>query len=293
VRAAALLAALLAAGPAAAQEAPAECPSGTHRVLTNNPYDPFHCVKDGAESAKSALSRVDGPKGFEFRPRCPRGYRPQATKNSLQPYRCVRSGGQDSSPELTPMGDPGAPPPAEDSPASGCPRGKVPVRTNDPLNPYHCVAQAERLTVEDSGSFERYARARRISFEYPRSFRVQDAWDEDVPTLYLSLDDGRPGKPVTITVSLLKQSQASYQDIDAAMGKDFDWQGAKDGGLIPVAGRRARVTYVPGDTRSVYLPMSKESYYSFVYSAPADSYERYLPAFEHLLKTLRLGAHVR
>ncbi|MDE2293496.1 MAG: hypothetical protein KGL53_15550, partial [Elusimicrobia bacterium] len=231
MRAALVLAALLAVGPATAGEAPAECPSGTHRVLTDDPYDPFHCVKDGAES-KSALGKVDGPKGFEFRPRCPRGSRPVSTGDSLQPYRCVVSGAPSTDPDLAPLpGAPSAPGPTQAAPGSaGCPPGKVPVRTTDPLEPYHCVAQASRLRVVDPGSFTRYTRERRISFEYPRSFRLQDSWGDDVPTIYLSLDDGRPGKPVTITVSYLQQEQTTYQDMDAAMARDFDWQGAKDGG---------------------------------------------------------------
>ncbi|OGS39356.1 MAG: hypothetical protein A2506_11280 [Elusimicrobia bacterium RIFOXYD12_FULL_66_9] len=106
--------------------------------------------------------------------------------------------------------------------------------------------------------------------------------------MYLTLDDGSPGKPVTITVTKYEQRQPTYQELDSAIARDIEWQRAQDGGVIPVAGLKARLTYVPGDARTVYLPLSQDSYYSFVYSAPAETYDSYLPTFQHLLKSLRL-----
>lgn len=285
--------ALLAAAPAGAANEPVECPAGTHRISTDNPYQPFKCIT-ADEEKKKGFDAVVGPKGFSERPRCPRGTRPVASPGSLQPYRCVRQSAADTDPELAPIraDDDAPPPPAEeqeeDPLTRGCPPGKRKVRTNDPLQPFQCVVQATRVHVLDEGSFARFSIPRTLSFEYPRAFRVQDAWKEDVPTLYLKLDDSSAGKPVTITVTRYDQSQPTYQEMDAAIGRDVEWQGAKDGGNIPLAGQRARVTFVAGDTRSVYLPISKESYYSFVYSAPADSYETYLPAFSRLLKSFRL-----
>ncbi|MDE2510631.1 MAG: hypothetical protein KGL74_05870 [Elusimicrobia bacterium] len=287
-------AALGAAGPARAALEAAECPSGTHRILTDNPYNPFKCVKAGADE-KSGFESVVGPKGFATRPRCPHGTRPVAAPdNALQPYHCVRVTAADADPELAPIrGEDDAPPPepseAEADPLTqGCPPGKRKVRTNDPLRPFECVVQASRVRVIDEGSYTRFSIPHQLSFEYPRSFRVQDEWKEDVPTLYLKLDESTAGKPVTMTVTKYDQSQTTYQEMDAAITRDVEWQGAKDGGKLPLAGLTARVTYVAGDTRSIYLPVSKESYYSFVYSAPADTYDNYLPAFNRLLKTLRL-----
>ena len=290
--AALLLAAALAA-PARANEA-AECPKGTHRIATNNPYEPFRCVTQDAEP-KKGFDSVVGPKGFSTRPRCPYGTRPVANPdNALQPYRCVRAAAGDTDPELAPMrGDDDAPPPdesqvEEDPMTRGCPPGKRKVRTNDPLHPFQCVVQATRVRVLEEGSFTRYTIPRELSFEYARVFKVQDAWKEDVPTLYLRVDNESTGKPVTITITRYDQSQPTFQEMDAAIARDIEWQGAKDGGTMPVAGARSRITYVPGDTRSVYLPVSKQSYYSFVYSSSADDYENYLTAFTRLLKTLRL-----
>lgn len=289
--AAVLLAAALPAG--AANEA-AECPAGTHRIATDNPYEPFKCVTADAER-KKGFDAVVGPKGFATRPHCPHGTRAVANpENSLQPYRCVRATAGDTDPELAPLkSDDDAPPPEqgqqeEDPMTRGCPPGKRKVRTTDPLHPFQCVVQATRVRVIDEGSFTRFSIPHELSFDYPRQFRVQDAWKEDVPTLYLKIDDASAGKPVTITITRYEQSQSTYQEMEAALARDMEWGGAKDGGTMPLAGARARITYVPGDTRSVYLPTSKQSYYSFVYSAPADSYENYLSAFTRLLKSLRL-----
>jgi len=289
-----LLAALLTAPSARALEQ-AECPAGTHRISTDNPYNPFKCVTTTQDN-RNGFDSVVGPQGFATRPKCPHGTRPVAApENSLQPYHCVRISASDSDPELAPMhGDDDAPPTEatdveEDPLTHGCPVGKRKIRTNDPLRPFACVVQASRMHTLDEGSFTRFSIARQISFEYPRSFRIQDQWKEDVPTLYLKLDDPSvAGKPVTITVTRYDQNQTTYQEMDAAIARDVEWQNAVDGGRMPLAGGKARITYVPGDTRSVYLQVSKESYYSFVYSAPADAFDNYLPAFTRLLKTLRL-----
>jgi hypothetical protein len=293
----AALALVLAARPAGAKDfEKAECPAGTHRISTDNPYNPFKCVTAAEDDNKKGFEAVVGPKGFATRPRCPHGTRPVSSPdNSLQPYRCVRITAADSDPQLAPMrDDEDAPPPEpteseEDPLTRGCPPGKRKVRTTDPLHPFHCVVQASRVRTIGEGSFAHFSIPRVLSFEYLRAFTVQDSWKEDVPTLYLKLEDSSAGKPVTITITRYEQEQTTYQEMDAAIARDVEWQGATDGGSMPLAGGRARITFVPGDTRSVYLPRTKESYYSFVYSAPAESYENYLPAFSRLLKSLRFA----
>lgn len=302
---AALLLSVLAL-PAAAQvhEEPAECPAGQHRVQTDNPYDPLRCVPDD-QAPKKGFDSVVGPKGFSTRPRCPRGTHPVSSTNSLQPYRCVRDSVEGADPELAPIRAGGEDPDenaaqgdaadaeAADPMTVGCPRGKRKVRTNDPLNPFQCVAQATRVRTLDEGSFSRYTIPRQLSFEYSRAFRVEDSWKEDVPTLYLKIDDANAGKPTTITITYSESNQNTYQDLSTVVARDSEWRGAKDGGVQTVAGRRARVTFVPGDARTVYLPVSKDSYYTIVYSAAAENYESYLPAFSRLLKTLRLDRNLR
>jgi hypothetical protein len=302
VNRAACLAALLAAAaaPARAAEEPIDCPAGTHRVSTDNPYAPFRCAT--ADEDKKGFDAISVPNGFTTRPRCPRGTRPVAAAgSSLQPYRCVRATSDDPDPELAPMrGDDGAAPePASGTPSaaagggrdplsSGCPQGLRKVRKNDLLHPYQCAPLPSRGAGLNTGAPQRYSIAGQIAFEYPSAFRVQDAWSEDVPTLYLKIDDGSAGKPVTITITRVASNQSTYQDMDEAIKRDVEWQGAKDGGTMTIGPARARVTELPGDTRSVYLPVAKESYYSFVYSAPADSYKAHLPGFSRLLKSLKL-----
>lgn len=162
-----------------------------------------------------------------------------------------------------------------------CPRGSLPV-SGDSLQPYRCVR------APGEGSYIRHSIPHEMSFEYPKVFRVQDAWKEEVPTVYLTLDDGSPGKPVTITATKYAHNQPTYQRLDSAITRDIEWQHAQDAGVLDVAGIVSRVTSVPRDTRSVYVPLSADEYYSFVLSAPAETFDAYLPTFQHLLKSLSL-----
>ncbi|MFI5363718.1 MAG: hypothetical protein ACHQ49_17295 [Elusimicrobiota bacterium] len=180
-----------------------------------------------------------------------------------------------------------------------CPRGTHPVvETANTLQAYRCVpgeaaAPDSAARAPDAASDGRFSIPRQISFAYPKTFRIQNAWKEDVPTLYLQIDDAVAGRPVTITVTRWSKGQSDYQDLDAAIARDVDWGGAKDLGVQLIGRARARVTGIPGDTRSVYLPASKESYYSFVYSAPAASFASHLPEFSGLLKSLKLDGSAR
>ncbi|MDX6770190.1 MAG: hypothetical protein SF051_11715 [Elusimicrobiota bacterium] len=292
-----LLAAALSLASAAKLEKTTECPEGTHRVMTSSVYAPFKCEKDGKEAQKG-FGAVSGPQGFKFRPKCPRGSRPVSSgEGALQQYRCVRASAGDPEPELAPL-NPSAELPeasAEDAPAEdpltrGCPPGKRKVRTTDPLRPFQCVSQATRVTRLGDDAYRRWTVPGELAFEYPKLFRPQDNWKDEVPTLVFTLDEDRGGKPVTITLSRVDHDQPTYQDVDSAIAKDKEWQGAADGGTgrVGPASIPARFTYVVGETRTAYIPFGKDAYYLVVYSAPSDSYESMLPAFNRLLKTLVL-----
>jgi len=288
-----LLLALL-AGASNAAETPAECPKGTHRAATNNPYQPFECVK---EDVKRGFEAVVGPKGFSARPKCPRGTRLAASSDGLQRYRCVRVLAGDTDPDLAPISSDEEAPALEtgqvnDDPLTrGCSPGKRKVRTTDPLNPFRCVAQSSRIKTISEDSYRRYSVPAELSFEYPRMLVPRDGWKEDVPTLSFTLDDGSPGKPVTITITKVEPSQPTFIDIGTAVDKDKDWQGAKDGGMVPVAGVKARITFVSGESKSAYIPLPADAYYTVVYSAPVESYDVYLGAFNRLLKTMKITRH--
>lgn len=286
-----LLSILLLAPAATAGETPAECPHGTHRAATNNPFQPFECVK---EDAKRGFEAVTGPTGFKVRPKCPRGTRAAASKDGLQQYRCVRVLAGETDPDLAPISVEGEAPALEegqvnDDPLTrGCPPGKRKVRTNDALNPYQCVTQSSRIKVISEDAYRRYSVPAELSFEYPRMLVPRDGWKEDVPTLSFTLDDGSPGKPVMITITKVEPSQPTFVDIEAAAAKDKDWQGAKDGGLVIVAGVKARITFVSGESKTAYVPLPADAYYAVVYSAPVESYDVYLGAFNRLLKTMKI-----
>lgn len=291
-----LLAALGLAG-AAGYEKSAECPAGTHRVMTSNAFNPFQCLPDGKEE-KKGFGAVTGPQGFKFRPKCPRGSRPVSSgEGSLQQYRCVRAAAGEDEPELSPLKSdaelpeeaPGEAPP-EDPLTRGCPPGKRKVRTTDPLRPFQCVSQASRVSSLGEDAYRRWTTPGELSFEYPRMFRPQDNWKDEVPTVIFTLEDNRGGKPVTITVSRMDHDQPAFLDMDAAIAKDKEWQGASDGGSgrVGPSALPARFTYVVGETRTAYVPFGKDTYYQLVYSAPSESYENFLPAYNRVLKTLSL-----
>ncbi len=289
------LALVLAGWTAAAPlEKTTECPEGTHRVATNNVFSPFKCVKDGKDDVKG-FGSVSGPQGFKFRPKCPRGSRPVSSgEGSLQQYRCVRAAAGEEEPELAPL-SPSRDLPEEapgdeshDDPLTrGCPPGKRKVRTSDPLNPFQCVSQATRVTSFGDDAYRKWTVPFELSFEYPRMFRPQDNWKDEVPTIIFTLDEDRGGKPVTVTLSRIEHEQPTFQDMDSAIAKDKEWQGASDGGSgrVGPASMPARFTYVSGETRTAYVSLGKDAYYQLVYSAPVESYEQYLPVFNRMLKT--------
>ncbi|MDD5629074.1 MAG: hypothetical protein PHU21_08415 [Elusimicrobia bacterium] len=266
---------LLAPGLAAKEdEEPVECPQGTFRVHTDNPYQPFRCVaKD--ERRKGGLTPAVGPRGFSARPRCPPGSRPMPTPGSLQAYRCVMSSRTAAEPDLTPDLDTrgrtrswGTQP----APARKGAAGSLP-------------SEHQRLTGR---SYARYAVSSEFSFDYPKDWHLTEAWSDEPPTIYVVRETGG-GKQVTMTVTAVEPGQAGYQSVELAIIKEREWQEAQ---LDPkegrVAGLPARFATVPGSSRSAYVDRGGGSYLILNYSAPGDLFEFYLPAFQRLLKSLRL-----
>lgn len=267
-----------------AAETPAECPDGTHRELRDDPYQPFECVKT---ETRSDFGVIAGPRGFKENPRCPRGTR-AVLSEGLQKHRCVRAARGDAEPELAPMTGFQKASALEPGGDEKCPPGKIWMRTNDVLRPHQCVAKAGLKRVPGAEAYRRYTVPAEMSFEYPRALQPRDGWTEEVPTLSFTHDSGLPGKPVTITITKVAPSQPTYIDIEGAAAKDKEWQGAKDGHFVPAGGRQARVTIVPGESKTAYIPLSAGAYYAVVYSAPAESYNLYLGAFDRVLKTMTL-----
>lgn len=286
----ALLLLLLLSPAAKAQETPSECPRGTHRVSTNDPYHPFDCVK---ADAKKGFGSITGPQGFKARPKCPRGTHAAASNDGMQRYRCVRTQAGGAEPDISaPQGpDASAFTPGQEDPdplTRGCPAGTRKVRTKNPQEPFQCAPLPRREEPLRADSYRRYTVAAEMSFDYPRTLQPRDGWKEEVPALSFTLDDGSPGKPVMITITKVHPSQPTYIDLDAAVSKDKEWQNAKDGGSVPVAGVKARITFVSGESKTAYIPLTGGAYYAIAYSAPVESYDLYLGAFDRLMKTMKI-----
>ncbi|MCX5794753.1 MAG: hypothetical protein NTY77_04590 [Elusimicrobia bacterium] len=270
---AASLLALLARGLAADE---VECPEGTERIHTDNPYDPFQCVNKG-DRRKGGLSPALGPTGFTAKPRCPPGSRPVMTPTSLQPYRCVMSSRTPAEPDMTPDLDTAgrtrswAVPP-ESAQRGGAPGGRL--------------SGPRGLTER---SFTRYAISGGLSFDYPKDWHLTEAWTDEPPTIYVVYDTGG-GKQVTMTLTAAEPGQAGYQSLDLAILMEKEWQNAAlDKNEGRVAGLRTKFATVPGASRSAYVDRGGGRYLTLNYSAPGELYEFYLPAFQRLLKSLRLS----
>lgn len=252
-----------------------ECPAGTERVLTDNPYEPFRCVaKD--KRRKGSLSSVVGPTGFAVKPRCPPGSRPVPTPAALQPYRCVMSSAAAAEPDLRPsIGEEGRVGEWE-APEAGA-RGQQARRRSSP----------GRFGEK---SFMRYSIPGELSFDFPKDWHLTDGWKDEPPIIYVVYDEGSAGKQVTMTITASEPGQAGYQSVELAILKEKEWQNAvAERGEGRVAGLRTRFVSVPGSSRSAYVEQGRGRYLTVAYSAPAELYEPLLPAFQRLLKSLRVA----
>lgn len=284
------LLAALAALPAAALDDTTDCPEGTVRVQTDNPYEPFKCQKP--TTGGTGLKTLFGPRGFKARPRCPLGTHPVMTPEKLQPYRCVADSKESADPQLeVTEGAPPAPPAAPPKAAARqgeCAEGMKKIRTDDPFNPFRCEPKGPAASGLGAKSYRRYTLPGELSFDYPKDWRLTDAWKDEVPTLFIAFDPGRGGRQVTMVVSRLEAGQAGFQELEHHILKEKEWQGASDAGRGEVSGRTARFLESKGESRSAYVPHSGERYYTLVFTAPADLYRSYEPAFSRLLKSFNL-----
>jgi hypothetical protein len=251
-----------------------ECSDGQERIQTDNPYEPFKCVPKG-KGNPGGLSAVMGPTGFAAKPRCPRGSRPVMTPGGLQPYRCVMSSRTAVEPDLAP-----------DLDAQG--RAKSWQAKPEPAAAGGAAPKAAGRAGDKA--YTRYSIPGELSCEFPRDWHLTDAWKDEPPTVYAVFEAGGGGKQVTMTVTAVEPGQAGYQSMDAAILKEKEWQNAEaDEKEGRVAGLRARFVSVAGASRSAYVDRGEGRYLTLNYSAPAGLYETYLPAFQRLLKSLRVG----
>jgi hypothetical protein len=126
-----------------------------------------------------------------------------------------------------------------------------------------------------------------IAADIPKDWHLIDAWKDETPTLYLEQGAQREGKQVTMVVSKIAPGQEGYVDMPTAISREKQWQEAKDGGSIKVGGVAARLTYVPHESRTAYVPTGRGTYYTLIYSAPDTLYDGYKPAFDRLLASFQ------
>ena len=253
--------------PAAAAD-DAECPQGTERVMTGDPYNPFRCAEK-KRHPRSLLNLI-GPAASTAAPHCPLGAHPVMTPGMLRPYRCVMGKARSAEP---------APGDADDAPVLVPTEGKSTGRRKSDMS---------RLTAK---SYGRFSVPGEIAFEYPKAWHITDGWKDSPPAIYIVFDAGRGGKPVSLTVTLAEPGGPGYQNMDLAMLKEREWQDAVlEPGRVKVDGKPTRLLAVKGSSRSAYVDAGGGRYFTLNYSAPGDLYEAYQPAFERLLRTFRAAA---
>lgn len=258
-------------GCAARLGAEDNCPSGAIRMATDDPYEPFRCVAPGAES-RPYLKKLDG---FKIKPKCPKGFAPRLTPGSLQRYRCVAEERPAEDPDIAPVVE--APAPQATPGVNAFPEGQ----------PF--PVPAVRRAPAKLGEYARYAAPGSMRVDYPKGWRVNDAWHDEVPSVYFELDTGRDGRQVILTVAKYERSQTAYFDMDTAHAKEIEWRNAADGGRGSVGGCPARFAFVEKDSRSAFVEADKDgTYYVLSYSAPEDLFKEYEPAWDRLLKSFRL-----
>jgi hypothetical protein len=183
-----------------------------------------------------------------------------------------------------------------------CPQGFRVVETGGPLK-FRCVAEragsVDRVLASPEPAEAREAPAAAGPSDYqtflsanlkadvPRGWARTDAWNDEVPTLFLELGERRKGKPVSMTVSRFSPEQREYEPLDAALAKEREYQGSRETRGRKVGGLQARHTVVPGENRSAYVDAGAGVYYVLTYSAPNELFKAWEPAFDRLLSSAR------
>lgn len=288
-RAAAVVALLSLGGSVSAQN----CPDGTVAVAGGR------CVRDMSRGGPFMQMR-----GKFKGAGCPSGTH---TVESAIGFRCVMGSGDGD--RAVPgrdtrgrrrLGDGGADPAAAAAPAAQPELQHIPAAAPaTPETPRPDAQIDEKVLTSTEGKaappaakaqpakeFVPY-KAKGLALAVPRGWHVTDAWKDEIPTLYVELDERR-GKPVTMLVSRLAPGQAGYEPMDSAIAKEKEYQGARETTARKVSGFDARQTVVEGESRTVYADAGDGAYYLFSFTAPKDSYPVYEPAFQRLLSSAKL-----
>lgn len=262
-----LLALALALASARAQPAPSpeDCPAGYDRVPTNNPIEPFHCKPMHLKNP-SFVPMI--PK-HKLKMSCPPGTEAVRTPGELERWRCEKSAKTGSAdPEIVPV---------------------LPTIKEGGAKDKKTEVAAPSFTVPKD--YSRYTIKGQVQFEYPASWHMVEGWSDDVPTLFMEFDTGRQGKQVTMVVSRISKEQAAFERMDEAIEHEKEYRNAADAGEGLVGTFPARFTQLANTSRTAYVLYDEKEYYTLSYSAPDDLYKTFLPVYQRLLKTFKIGKH--
>jgi hypothetical protein len=237
-----------------------DCPEGQVRVPTDNPVEPFHCKPQN--EANPPFVKMT-PK-FKIL-RCPKGFEAQETPGEQTRSRCVPVKRADAEPDLAPVLVPGKKP-------AGA-KAKTAAPGDFPL-----PVEYLRYTIKDQ-----------IQFEYPGEWHVVNGWSDEVPSIYIEFDTGRQGRQVTLAISKLVNGQNGWTDAESAMAQEKQMQNADETGHGRVGGFPAKFTAVAGATKTAYILVSFDEYYTLNYSAPEDLFNRFAPVYDRLLRTFKIA----
>lgn len=257
----------LAAGAFAAEEVgrgddedALECPKGTRRVATNMKVEPFKCVPEA--DALRGGPYIPMTPTFKIGPKCPKGFEAEPTPGQLSRFRCVPKQGRGG--------------PIE--PDAIAPRRAAPAEAPAAAGGFRAPSRYARYEIKGA-----------LQFEHPLGWHIEDGWTDEVPTVYVEYDTRRQGRQVTLVISKIARGQTGFEDMDTAIAKEIEYQNSADAGSGRVGGFPARFTRLAEQTRTAYVRISDESYYTATYSAPDDLFKTFEPVFERLLSSLRFA----
>ncbi len=240
------------------QGTPEECPAGSERIPTGNTLEPFHCKPFG--SGQPPVLQMTP--NF-LKPHCPKGFEPEQSPGEKFRYRCIPVKRQDAEPELAPVLETTAP----------AKQKKKEAPTN-----FTAPVEYLRYTIKDQ-----------LQFDYPKDWKMINGWQDEVPTLYIEFDTGRQGKQVTVVVSKLTPVEPGYEDMDAAIEHEKEYQNAADAGSGRIAGFPARVTALANSSKTAYVRLGADDYLTLSYSAPEDLYKTFEPVYKRLLQSFKIA----
>lgn len=173
-----------------------------------------------------------------------------------------------------------------------CPAGTIAVPSSSPFQPFRCVMGgpgALSEAAEKLAGLKRYEREG-VSFQFPARADLTDAWSDEPPAVYLVLESGDSGKPVSVFVSWLRPGRPGYQSMNTAILREKEDLGAQDAGRGKISGLPARFTKLGKEGRTAYVALAGGAYYTIAFSCPDALFEQYHPVYQRLLKSFRAAS---